>query len=244
MNEVGDRPVPVLQFAWMFPRRKYDAYTLSLPMKRLLLCLAIAVTVAGGPKPVTEAAVRAALTPLDAIDIGVLKAMGPAVLPHLVRIYGSTRDEQARATYAWVFYSLGWKSRDARAVLLRDIHTQNDTLRLQVQWALGRVSDDTEVVEILADIMRNDANALFRDKAACALAYDQIHLTEKQKVLLYGKLIDGLSDPKPQVRAISIQALEIHTGQRKGFAPEADLATRARAIDAWTRWLAEYEKNL
>lgn len=213
-------------------------------MKRLLLCLAVAVSLGGATKPVTEAAVRAALTPLDAIDIDTLKAMGPPVLPQLVRIYESTRDEKARATYAWVFYSLGWKSREARAALLRDVHTGNETLRLQVQWALGRVSDDVEVVEVLADIMRNDPNALFRDKAACALAYDQIHLTEKQKVLLYAKLIDGLRDPKPQVRAISILALQIHTGQTKGFVPNAGEAARSRAIDAWTRWLAEYEKNL
>jgi HEAT repeat protein len=213
-------------------------------MKRLLLCLAVAVSLGGATKPVTEAAVRAALTPLDAIDIDTLKAMGPPVLPHLVRIYESTRDEKARATYAWVFYSLGWKSREARAALLGDVHTGNETLRLQVQWALGRVSDDVEVVGILADIMRNDPNALFRDKAACALAYDQIHLTEKQKVLLYAKLIDGLRDPKPQVRAISILALQIHTGQTKGFVPNADEAARSHAIEAWTRWLAEYEKNL
>jgi hypothetical protein len=104
-------------------------------MKRLLLCLAVAVSLGGATKPVTEAAVRAALTPLDAIDIDTLKAMGPPVLPHLVRIYESTRDEKARAT-------------------------------------------------------------------------------------------------------------QIHTGQTKGFAPNADEAARLRAIEAWTQWLAEYEKNL
>ncbi|HEV7238838.1 MAG TPA: HEAT repeat domain-containing protein [Thermoanaerobaculia bacterium] len=213
-------------------------------MKRLLLCLLVAVTLGGATRPLTEGAVRAALTPLDKIDIGVLKAMGPAVLPHLVRIYGSTPDQSARATYAWVFYSLGWKSPEARAALLRDIDTQDQNLRLQVQWALGRVSDDTEVVNILANIMRNDPNALFRDKAACALAYDQIHLTEKQKVQLYGKLIDGLKDPKQQVRSISILALKIHTGQTKGFSPDGSEETRSRAVAEWTRWLEEYEKNL
>ena len=192
----------------------------------------------------TEAAVRAALTPLDKIDIAAIKAMGPEVMPHLVRIYRSTEDEQARATYAWVFYSLGWKSPEARAALLKDIDTQNPSLRLQVQWALGRVSDDTEVVDILARIMRNDSNPLFRDKAACALAYDQIHLSERQKVQLYGKLIDALKDEKPQVRAIAIQALQIHTGQNKGFNPNGTPDERIRAIAAWKRWLAEYEKNL
>ena len=45
-----------------------------------------------------------------------------------------------------------------------------------MQWALGRVSDDPAVVDVLLENMRNDPNPLFRDKAACALAYDQIHL--------------------------------------------------------------------
>lgn len=213
-------------------------------MKRLILLLALTLSVTGAPKPPTEATVRAALTPIGSIDINRLKAMGPAVLPHLVRIYRSTPDEPTRATYAWVFYSLGLKSPEARAVLLQDVDTKNESLRLQVQWALGRVSDDTEVVDILANIMRNDVNPLFRDKAACALAYDQIHLTEKQKVRLYGKLIEGLKDPKPQVRAIAIQALKIHTGQDKGFDPNGSEDARLRSIARWTIWLETYEKNL
>jgi HEAT repeat protein len=213
-------------------------------MKRLLLVTLLALSVTAADKPLTEGAVRAALTPPGGIDIGVLKAMGPAVLPHLVRIYRTTSDEQLRATYAWVFYSLGMKSPEARAALLRDIATPNQTLRVQVQWALGRVSDDTEVVDILAGIMRNDANPLFRDKAACALANDQIHLTERQKVRLFRQLIDGLKDAKPQVRGIAIQALRIQTGQDKGFQPDADEEERRRSIDRWTIWLSEYEKNL
>lgn len=213
-------------------------------MKRLLLSLVVLVSFLGAVQRVVESEVRGALTPLGSIDIDRLKAMGPGVLPHLVKIYKSTPDEQTRATYAWVFYSLGMKSPEARAALLQDLKTENESLRLQVQWALGRVSNDTQVVDMLANIMRNDANPLFRDKAACALAYDQIHLTEKQKVQLYRKLIEGLSDPKPQVRAIAIQALTIQTGQDKGFKPNAPEEERRRATAAWSRWLAEYEKNL
>jgi hypothetical protein len=207
-----------------------------------VLCVA-APTSAAQSKTPPEAVVRAALTPLDKIEIDRLKVMGPAILPHLVHIY-ATSSEDDRAVIAWVFYSLGWKSPAAKAALLKDIHTQNQKLRLQVQWALGRVSDDDEVVDILAGIMRNDGNALFRDKAACALAYDQIHLSEKQKVKLYSRLIDGLSDQKPQVRAISIQALSIHTGQTKGFDPNGPAEDRTNATVRWRTWLAEYEKNL
>ena len=202
-------------------------------MLAMLLCAMLA----------TEGQVRAALTPPESIEIPRLKAMGPEILPHLVKIY-RTSDEDTKATVAWVFYSLGWKSPEARAALLQDIGTQNGKLRLQVQWALGRVSDDTQVVDILANIMMNDGNALFRDKAACALAYDQIHLTERQKVQLYARLIEGLRDEKPQVRSIAILALKIHTGQDKGFNPGGSPDERIRAVAAWKRWLAEYEKNL
>ena len=211
--------------------------------KTIIALLAATCLIAAKPAGPTAAQVRAAITPLDKIEIAVVREMGPGVLPHLVQIY-KTSDEDTRAVIAWVFYSLAWKSPEARAALLEDIDTSNQKLRLQVQWALGRVSDDTKVVEILAAIMRNDENALFRDKAACALAYDQIHLTEKQKVALFTKLIEGLGDAKPQVRAISIQALNIHTGQTKGFGAQAPLHERNRAVAAWKAWLAEYEKNL
>ncbi len=195
---------------------------------------------------VTESQVRDAITPLDQVDaaaIARLKAMGPDVPSVLARIY-SKSSEDDRAVIAWILYSIGEKSPDARAALLKDIDTKNQKLRLQVQWALGRVSDDTQIVDILAGIMRNDDNALFRDKAACALAYDQIHLTERQKVDLYSKLIDALSDDKQQVRAIAIQALSIHTGQTKGFNPNATVDERNNSISRWKLWLAEYEKNL
>ena len=213
---------------------------------RGIFAAVVAITLLGAAPPVTEEAVRAAVTPLDVLNndsIERIRELGPGLLPHLVRIYESS-DEDDRAVIAWIFYRLGWKSPEARAALLKDIHTQNQRLRLQVQWALGRVSDDTEVVDILAGIMRDDQNPLFRDKAACALAYDQIHLTEKQKVRLYRKLIDGLGDEKPQVRAISILALRIHTGQEKGFDPNGSAEVRANSIARWKIWLAEYEKNL
>ena len=117
-------------------------------------------------------------------------------------------------------------------------------LRLQVQWALGRVSGEDEVVDTLLGIMRNDKSALFRDKAACALAYDQVHLNEEQKADLYGGLINGLNDPKPQVRKISIQALQIHTGQTRGFKATASESQRSRSVQEWREWLAEYRANL
>ena len=172
-----------------------------------------------------------------------VKALGPGVLPVMVRLYESS-DEMQRTRIAETFYQLGWKSPAAKRVLMKDVHTSNQYLRLQVQWALGRVSSDDDVVDVLLENMENDANPLFRDKATCALAYDQIHLTEKQKARLYEGLIQALSDPKVDVRRIALQALSIHTGQTKGFNPEAQVAERENSIRQWKRWLEEYKSNL
>src|SRR6185436_9512469 len=108
------------------------------------------------------------------------RTMGPDVLPVLVRMY-EEGDEERRAKVASILYQLGWKSQDAKRALMRDVKTANESLRITVQYALGRVSSDDDVVDVLLDNMQHDQSPLFRDKAACSLAYDQIHLTPKQK---------------------------------------------------------------
>jgi hypothetical protein len=104
---------------------------------------------------------------------GEIEAMGPEALPALARIYERTPDPERRREIANVFYRLGLESPEAKRALQADLHTDHANLRLSVQWALGRVSGDRDVVPQLLEIMRNDPNALFRDKAACALAHDQ-----------------------------------------------------------------------
>jgi HEAT repeat protein len=173
-----------------------------------------------------------------------IRQLGAGTMPELVRLYESAGEEAESARIANAFYQLGWKSEDARRALMRDVHTSNQDLRLSVQYALGRVSDDPAVIDVLLENMQDDANPLFRDKAACALAYDQVHLSEAQKVRLFAGLIYALGDSKPQVRAIAIQALEIHTGQRKGFAPDGDASARAAAIAEWQEWLRRYQDSV
>ena len=106
------------------------------------------------------------------------------------------------------------------------------------------MSSDVAVIDVLLDNMQNDAQILFRDKAACALAYDQIHLTPAQKVHLYEGLIRALDDPTPDVRRISALVLQIQTGQDKGFRFADPPDARARAAEAWRKWLAEYRSEL
>jgi HEAT repeat protein len=176
-------------------------------------------------------------------DLEALKAMGPSVMPRLARLYRAG-DEGQRQRLANVFYRLGWKSEEAKDALMKDIHTPSQGLRLSVQWALGRVSNDVSVVDVLLDNMQNDAQLLFRDKAACALANDQIHLTSAQKVHLYEGLIRALDDPKVDVRRIAALVLQIQTGQDKGFRFGDPPDARARAAEAWRQWLAEYRSQL
>ena len=176
-------------------------------------------------------------------NIQAIKERGPEGLSQLAVLY-ETSDEQTRTVIARIFYMIGEKSPEAKNALMKDIHTNNSQLRLEVQWALGRVSNDDEVVEVLLDNMQNDPNPLFRDKSACALASDQIHLSKEQKVRLYEGLIQALEDPKPQVRDIAIKALQIQTGQTKGFRPNAEERERELIIKEWQLWLEEYESNI
>jgi HEAT repeat protein len=176
-------------------------------------------------------------------DWRAIQSLGPGVMPELARIY-SASSESERATIASVFYALGWKSPEAKRAMMADAHTKNQPLRLQVQWALGRVSADPDVVDVLLDNMQNDLEPLFRDKAACALANDQIHLAPAQKIRLYEGLIGALDDPKPQVRQIAILALQILTGQNKGFDPSAAVGTQQPAIGAWVAWLGGYKRSV
>lgn len=195
---------------------------------------------------------RAADAPLDRAklheavskyDGNAVRPMGRAVLPELVRMYEAS-DEDGREKIAAIFYQLKWRSPEARRVLLKDVHTRHQALRLHVQYALGSVSDDLDVVDALVDNMEHDENPLFRDKAACSLAYDQIHLTPKQKAHLFERLIDALASPVLQVRQIALQALRIHTGQTKGFQPNAAENLRSRQIEEWKKWLVQYRSSL
>jgi HEAT repeat protein len=209
-------------------------------MRRSLAYVVLVLCFAGAP-------VRASddlRTLVMAGNYAAIQRLGPGSMPELVRLYESADGDPERARVANAFYQLGWKSEDARRALMRDVRTPDQDLRISVQYALGRVSNDPSVVDALLENMQDDANPLFRDKAACALAYDQVHLSEPQKVRLFTGLIRALDDAKPQVRAIAIQALEIHTGQRKGFTPDADPSTRAAAVAQWQEWLRRYEDGV
>jgi len=196
-------------------------------------------------KPDASAAVdlNTVQTMVAAGKVAELKALGRDVLPVMARLYEAS-DPVQRTRIAQTFYALGWKSAEAKRALIKDVHTPNQQLRLEVQWALGRVSSDADVVEVLLNNMQHDGNPLFRDKAACALASDQIHLTERQKVRLYAGLIQALGDPKPDVRRIAMLALQIQTGQTKGFNPDAPIPERDAKIREWKQWLEEYKSNL
>jgi len=208
----------------------------------VLLCLSLGyVSSSAAPQTgsISTATVRALVSRRD---VPALKNLGGDVLPVMVQLY-RTASESDRVNIAATFYDLGWQSSEAKQALMPDIHTANQNLRIQVQYAVGRVSSDADVVDVLLDNMQNDGSPLFRDKAACALAYDQIHLSEKQKVRLYDGLIRGLSDAKLDVRSIAALALRIQTGQTKDFHANGTPAQRSASIREWQKWLDEYRSR-
>lgn len=105
--------------------------------------------------------------------MAAIRALGRPVVPTLVQLYETSKETGFKARVAQTLYELGWQSPEAKLALMKDVHTPNQDLRLQVQWALGRVSSDQDVVATLLANMRSDSNPLFQDKAACALAYDK-----------------------------------------------------------------------
>jgi hypothetical protein len=208
----------------------------------------------------TETLDRTALAAsVDAGDYEALRAIGPAVMAPLAELYLVRDDPAARERVALAFYQLGFRSEEAVAALRTDVERvaepgseggsvagdpAYDRLLVSAQYALGRVGGDEEIVQLLLRNMRHGRSLLLRDKAACALAYDQIHLTPAQKALLFRGLIASLSDAKLDVRRIAILALRIHTGQTKGFDPRAAPERRQAAIEAWFQWLSEYAAQL
>lgn len=180
---------------------------------------------------------------VEAGDADGLRALGDEAIASMVWLY-ELSEEPERIRIANLFSRMGLRSQVAERALVRDFESANVELRLAVQRALGHVSDDPMVIETLLYTMENDRNPLIRDKAAAALAYDQIHLDAKRKVRIFEGLIAALSHPKADVRAVSIQALSILTGQTKGFHPLFPEDRRERSIAMWQSWLEEYRAKL
>lgn len=215
-------------------------------MAFLLIVLICLLSVHGAVRARAEAPPLALATVQNILEREAypeLRPYGAATIEPLLALY-QAGDVETRRRVANALYALSIKSESARRVLMQDIHTPHPQLRLAVQWAVGRVSNDAEVVRTLLDNMQHDPNPLFRDKAACALASDQVHLTEPQRLLLLAGLVQALEDDKIDVRHIALLALQIHTGQTKGFQPQAPLAVRQLGVQQWQAWIAAYRKNL
>ena len=176
-------------------------------------------------------------------NINAIKSLGPDVMPILSDLYLISDIKQKRVI-ANIFYQLKFESEEAKNALIQDVKTNDENLRISVQYALGRVSSNQEVVDALLDNMQHDNNAYFRDKAACALAYDQIHLTDLEKIRMYEGLIKGLSSSNRQVSSNDIKALKINTGQTIVFFVSGTARNQSESLKKWHEWLDEYKSNL
>lgn len=187
---------------------------------------------------------RAALSRnLDQRDYDTLAAHGADAMPVLIELY-RTAETDRRTAIAHGFYRLGFRSEAAKELLMADAKSLDEDLRIAAQYALGRVSDDPAIVDLLVDNLQSGFNPLVRDKAACGLAYDQIHLDDRQKARLFRRMIELLDSPNPETRWLAIRVLKVHTGQVKGFFPQWPEDRRIAAVERWKRWIEEYEANL
>lgn len=180
---------------------------------------------------------------IEAGDVKSVAAYGHGVMPVLIDLYREANREE-RTQIANILYGLGWRSEEAKELLMQDARSLNQDLRISAQYALGRVSDDPAIVDLLIENLQKGFNPRVRDKAACGLAYDQIHLDERQKVRLLRKVIGLLESPSAETRMLAIRVLHVHTGQTKGFVPALPESHRAVAVERWKRWIEEYEANL
>ena len=206
----------------------------------LLLLLSFNISKPGSAESIDSEEV---IKHVSSYNILALKELGPEVMPILSDLY-LVSDIKQKRVIANIFYQLKFESEEAKNALIQDVKTNDENLRISVQYALGRVSSNQEVVDALLDNMQHDNNAYFRDKAACALAYDQIHLTDLEKLRMYEGLIKGLSSSNRQVRSIAIKALKIHTGQSKGFFVNGTARNQSESLRKWHQWLDEYKSNL
>jgi hypothetical protein len=186
----------------------------------------------------------AVATAVSSGDVVALRERGPRILPQLVALYRASPEPHQRAAVARAFYALGWPSEEAKDAMLPDLATLDQQLRLDVQWALGRVSNDPLVVDRLFDRMEHDDNLLFRDKAACALANDQVHLDPAARFALAERVVGRLESPDLETRGFAIGILRVLTGQAKGFIPFGPEESRRASIARWRAWLDEYRRSL
>lgn len=172
-----------------------------------------------------------------------LVEVGEAALPEVLRLYRSS-DSGEKVQIAWMLARVGWKSEAARDVLLEDLASDDENLRYWVLWAQGELADSEEVVDLLVEWLGRGRNPLLWRRDQGVPGYGQLFFSEKQKLRLFTLLIERLGGLDEETRRTAARALEIHTGQLKGYDPAASAERRAAAIEVWERWLEEYRSQL
>lgn len=173
-----------------------------------------------------------------------IRNYGQGAIPILTKIYTESSSNQEKRRIASLFWQLGWKSQQIEDALSADLDTNDEYLKIQVQWGIAKSTENSKVIRKLLENLENDSSALVRDKAACALASDFVHISAEQKFLIIEGLINSLDNPIYQVRSSSFTALTMHTGQTKGFNPGGTYESRSKSIEKWNVWLEEYRQSL
>lgn len=178
------------------------------------------------------------------IPVDEIESFGYGAIPILTELYSEAESNSEKSRIAWVFWRLGWKSPEIEQAMAADLESNDANLKVWVQWGIAKSTQSSEVINKLVYNLENDPSPFVRDKAACALASDFIHISPSQRLIILKGLVAGLDNEILQVRKSSLQALQIQTGQSKGFVPTAEEAERAQSIAEWNQWLEEYEQSL
>src|SRR5262245_12985013 len=92
----------------------------------LLIATLVSLPLQGAP----EADIAKIQTFVTQRNTEALKNMGTSALPALVQLYRDS-DEAGKANVAAMFSQLGWKSPEAKQVLMMDVRTPIESLRIE-----------------------------------------------------------------------------------------------------------------
>jgi len=173
-----------------------------------------------------------------------IKDYGYRAIPILTELYNEAESNREKIIIADLFWRLGWNSPEIEKTLIKDLDTDDQGLKINVQWGIAKSTQSDIVIEKILYSSIHDPNPIVRDKASCALASDFIHISPSQRIKLLRGLVEGLSSDIHQVRNSSILALKIQTGQTKGFTAADNIKSRKKSIDKWHVWLDEYQKHI
>lgn len=153
---------------------------------------------------------------------------GSVAIPKLILLMGDDNVRlQGDATFLLI--RMG---KDAVPALKKACLSMNRDIRMRSIYALGQIGSPDAII-IYNHVIQKDPDDEIR---ANTLKFVAENLTDIVSIPL---LIQGLSDPKLEIRKYVIQTLESFTGETFDYDPESPIEQREKAIARWKAWMQE-----